>query len=283
MRFSIVTPSYRNSDWLRLCAASVADQEGVEFEHIVQDSCSDDGTQDWLPHDSRVKAFIEKDTGMYDAVNRGFRRASGDVLAYLNCDEQYLPGALRAVHDYFERHPDIDVVLPDTVIVNPDGSYVCHRYSLVPTRNAMWVRFNVLSCSLFIRRRVLDDYKLYFDTKWRALGDFFWVNEAVRRGVRFGTLRCFASVFTETGANMALTANALRESRAKRDMTAPWIRKFGSAILLHHRLRMLMSGVHFQKPFSYSLFTIGNTEHRVSHHVERPTALWKNRFNLVIP
>src|SRR5208282_2311123 len=101
MKFSIVTPSFRNSRWLKLCIASVADQQGVEVEHIVQDSCSDDGTQDWLPQDRRVRAFIEKDSGMYDAINRGYRRAQGDILAHLNCDEQYLPGALRAVGDYF--------------------------------------------------------------------------------------------------------------------------------------------------------------------------------------
>jgi len=75
VKFPIITPSFRNSRWLKLCIASVADQQGVEFEHIVQDSCSDDGTQDWLPRDSRVKAFIEKDGGMYDAVNRGKRSA----------------------------------------------------------------------------------------------------------------------------------------------------------------------------------------------------------------
>jgi glycosyltransferase involved in cell wall biosynthesis len=102
MNFSIITPSFRNSAWLKLCIASVADQQGVELEHIVQDSCSDDGTGDWLPNDPRVKAFIEKDAGMYDAVNRGYRRATGDILAYLNCDEQYLPGALAAVKSFFE-------------------------------------------------------------------------------------------------------------------------------------------------------------------------------------
>ena len=47
----------------KLYIASVADQQGVTFEHIVQDACSDDGTQDWLPGDTRVKAFIEKDQG----------------------------------------------------------------------------------------------------------------------------------------------------------------------------------------------------------------------------
>ena len=61
MDFSIITPSYRSSQWLRLCVASVADQEGVTHEHIVQDAGSDDGTQDWLSQDKRVKAFIEKD------------------------------------------------------------------------------------------------------------------------------------------------------------------------------------------------------------------------------
>lgn len=77
MRFSIITPSYRSGRWLKLCIPSVADQEGVDFEHIVQDSCSDDETREWLPGDPRVTAVIEKDSGMYDAVNRGFRRATG--------------------------------------------------------------------------------------------------------------------------------------------------------------------------------------------------------------
>src|SRR5437773_84848 len=107
MKCSIVTPSFRNSAWLRLCVASVADQQGVEVEHIVQDAGSDDGTLDWLPTDPRVRAFVEKDSGMYDAINRGLRRASGDILGYLNCDEQYLPGALRAVKDFFEKNPGI--------------------------------------------------------------------------------------------------------------------------------------------------------------------------------
>ena len=83
MKFSIVTLSFRNSDWLRFCIASVADQQGVEHEHIVQDFCSAVGTQDWLPLDTRVKALIEKDQGMYDAVNRGFRRATGYSSAEL--------------------------------------------------------------------------------------------------------------------------------------------------------------------------------------------------------
>src|SRR5947209_19202515 len=95
LRFSIITPSFQGRQWLPLCIASVADQQGVEVEHIVQDSCSGDGTEDLLRNYPNVRPYVEKDEGMYDAVNRGFDRDAGDILAYMNCDEQYLPGALK--------------------------------------------------------------------------------------------------------------------------------------------------------------------------------------------
>ncbi len=277
MNFSIVTPSFRNSDWLRLCIASVADQQGASFEHIVQDSCSDDGTQDWLPNDRRVRAFIEKDKGMYDAVNRGYRRAQGDILAYLNCDEQYFPGALAAVSDYFAAHPRIDVVLTDTVVVGAEGEFICQRRSMVPLKHHIWVRFNALTCSIFIRRRVLEDFGLYFDTRWRDLGDLFWLMELVNRGVRMGVLRRFTSAFTETGENMNLKPNAFREREEKARMVPVWVNRLEPAIVGYHRFRMLAGGDYFQRPFDYSLYTKASPAQRVLHHVGRPTARWPGR------
>src|SRR5947207_15737324 len=123
MNLSIVTPSFRNSEWLKLCIASVADQEGAAIEHIVHDSVSDDGTLEWLPQDKRVKAFVEKDSGMYDAINRGLARASGEIVAYLNCDEQYLPGTLKAVATFFDEHPRVDAVVADTIVTDTKGDY----------------------------------------------------------------------------------------------------------------------------------------------------------------
>lgn len=278
MNFSITTPSFRNSKWLKLCIASVADQQGATFEHIVQDSCSDDGTLDWLPQDNRVQAFIEKDKGMYDAVNRGFKRSQGEILAYLNCDEQYLPGALKKVYDYFQAHPKLDVVLSDTIIVDDNGDYFCHRPSLTPLKHHLWVRFSVLTCAVFVRRRVVADCGLYFDTKWRDLGDMFWLRELVNRGMRMGVLRQFTSVFTETGENMNLKPNALREKEEKVRMTPGWVKRASPAIILYHRLRMLASGAYFQKPFDYSLYTLASPARRVSYPVAKPTALWRGRY-----
>ena len=128
---------------------SVADQ-GVELEHIVQDSVSDDGTMDWLPQDARVKAYIEKDRGMYDAVNRGMRKAKGEIIAYMNCDEQYLPGALKAVWEFFVKHPRVEVVFADTVVVNEDGSSTVFAKCISRGKATRgWIRFARLPAALF--------------------------------------------------------------------------------------------------------------------------------------
>ena len=280
MKFTIITPSFRNSGWLKLCIPSVADQSDVEIEHIVQDSCSDDDTKDWLPKDPRVKAFIEKDSGMYDAVNRGFRRAQGDVLAYLNCDEQYLPGALKAVGDFFTAHPQVEAVFTDSIVVDPDGNYICHRPSLVPRKHSMWVRFPVLTCGVFIRRSVVTERGIFFDTKWRDLGDYWWIREMVLRGVRMAVLPELTSVFTDTGENMNLKPNALRERAEKWQMAPAWIRTLQLFWVFQHRARLaLRTGVR-KSPFDYSIYTRKSPERRVSIHADRPTTFWKGRLTL---
>jgi glycosyltransferase involved in cell wall biosynthesis len=278
MKFSIVTPSFRNSPWLKLCIASVADQQGVEFEHIVQDSCSDDGTQDWLPNDSRVKAFIEKDSGMYDAVNRGYRRATGNILAYLNCDEQYLPGALKAVHDFFEAHPKVEVALAHSLVTDAQGNYVCHRHQMVPHPQGVWFRFPILTCAIFIRRKVIFDRGIFFDTKWRDLGDYHWVHALMKNKVPMAVCDSLTSVFADTGENMNLKPNAIREKNETAAMIPAWVRPLKPLWILQHRLRRLGAGHFNLKPMSYQIYTLQSQNKRVTIDVPKPTAVWWNRL-----
>lgn len=280
MKFSIVTPSFRNSDWLKLCIPSVADQSEVEVEHIVQDSCSDDDTKNWLPQDTRVKAFIEKDSGMYDAVNRGFRRAQGEILAYINCDEQYLPGALKTVGDFFVANPQVEAVFTDSIVIDPDGNYICHRPSLLPGKNSMWVRFPVLTCGIFIRRSVITERGIIFDTRWRDLGDYWWVRELVLRGVRMAVLPELTSVFTDTGENMNLKPNARREAAEKWKMAPMWIRLLLFYWVFQYRLRLALRAGVRKNPFDYSIYTRKSPTRRVTFRAERPTTLWKGRLTL---
>ena len=278
MKFSIVTPSFRNSEWLKLCIASVADQQGVELEHIVQDACSDDGTQNWLPHDSRVKAFIEKDGGMYDAINRGYRRATGDILAYLNCDEQYLPGALAAVAKFFEENPKVEVLLAGIVITDGDGKYICHRHAMVPSLNQIWFRFPLLSSSVFLRRNVIHERGLVFDTRWRDVGDFHWTLALLKNKVPLAARDLFISTFADTGENMNLKPNALREKTETARMIPPLVRALKPLWILSYRLQRLARGHFNLKPTSYAIYTKAGPGRRVTIDVPKPTPIWWNRI-----
>ena len=274
MQFSIITPSFRSSEWLKLCVPSVADQ-AVQLEHIVQDSVSDDGTLDWLPHDPRVKACIEKDRGMYDAVNRGFRKATGEILAYLNCDEQYLPGALPAVWDFFQRHPEVEIVFADTIVVNEDGSFNCFRKVQIPDPyHTMLYQLCTLTCATFLRRKVIEERGHFYDPEYRDLGDMEWVLAAREKKIPMTVLRQYTSVFTETGENMNLRPNAMREREIFRNRVPSLARKLSIFPLLKYRLKRLLLGGYRQKPFDYSIYTKASPSQRVTFHVDRPKAYW---------
>jgi glycosyltransferase involved in cell wall biosynthesis len=269
VRFSIVTPSYRNSNWLKLCIASVVDQQ-VEVEHIVQDAGSDDGTLDWLPGDERVKAFVEKDQGMYDAINRGLRRATGEILGYLNCDEQYLPGALAAVEKFFAGHPQVDLLFGDVVMVDSAGEYLSHRKVQVPLKHHTWTcHLSTLSCATFFRRRIVEE-GFMFDSRLRDVGDGEWMVRLLQRRVKMAALGQFTSVFTRTGANMSAGPNARREKLELRRSAPVWAQKGRLLLILHHRLRRLAGGMYSQKPFSFEVFTLPSPQQRQLRQVTRP-------------
>lgn len=277
---SIITPSFRGGRWLPLCIASVADQ-GVSLEHIVQDAGSDDGTLDWLTHDHRVKAFVENDRGMYDAVNRGYRRARADILAYLNCDEQYLPDALPRVLAHFRKHPEVDIVFGDCLVVDVQGNYLCERRSLPPQLLHTWTASNLafLTAATFLRRRVLEQHQLWFDPEYRDAGDQDWALRVVQSGVKIAVLPEFLSVFTETGANMNLGENASRERRAFHTAAPVWARLLSPLALLHHRLRRWQAGHYQCRPHDYAIYTQASPQIRQRFHVAHPTFRW-NRVPL---
>ena len=278
MRFSIITPSFRNSEWLKLCISSVADQQ-VELEHIVQDAVSDDGTLDWLPADTRVKAFIEKDRGMYDAVNRGLRKAKGEILAYINCDEQYLPGALQAVDRFFEANPEVEICFADAIVVDRAGEFICFRKVHLPYEyQTILTALCTLTCSTFFRRSVLDRHQNFFPDEFREQGDAAWVVNAIRKGISMKVFRRYTSIFTETGHNIGLMPNSVREREMFRALAPAWARKAQFLIYKSYQVRRFLQGGLFQKPFDYSIYTKTSPEQRQTFHVAKPTPFWNRQF-----
>lgn len=259
MSFSIITPSFRQLEWLKLCAASVADQAGVQVEHIVQDAGGDPLVEAWAREQPGLRIFVEPDSGMYDAVNRGLRRAQGDICAYLNCDEQYLPGALAAVARLFETRPEVEVVFGDAVLVDQQGRAVSYRRMVLPGRmHTELLHLSTLTCATFFRRSLLDR-GFYFDDQWRTLADALWVSRLLRAGVKMAVLPEPVAAFTFTGNNLGTSAEAVAEGNRLRKERG-WapslrVRLLSGALAVHHRLRKLRAGAYRRRSLEVGLFT----------------------------
>jgi glycosyltransferase involved in cell wall biosynthesis len=253
---SIITPSFNQIEWLRLAVASVADQEGVDYEHIIQDGGTDELTQvlqsefPHLLHQKQLEVFVEKDAGMYDAVNRGLSRARGDICAYLNCDEQYLPGALSHVVSFFQRNPEMDVLLAGSVVVDGNGRYICSRPALKPSlRHLEAGQMYNLTCSIFFHARLVRERKLFFDPSLRIIGDLDWLRRVVETGGRIATSDFLTSAFSDLGTNLALSAGAAAEAARTRTSNSPWRKLSSAALVASHRASRLLAGHYSLRPF----------------------------------
>jgi glycosyltransferase involved in cell wall biosynthesis len=149
MKFSIVTPSYNQAEFLPFCLGSVVGQvsvagevqhggshlprvtgqEPVELEYLVLDGGSRDPSAEIIRHwASRLRYWCsEPDGGQSRAINKGFRLASGDIVAWLNSDDVYLPGAFDAVARTFRQHPEAVCVYGDYIKIDAEGRTVALR------------------------------------------------------------------------------------------------------------------------------------------------------------
>jgi hypothetical protein len=281
LKFSIVTPSFRQAAWLRLCAASVADQQGagIAVEHIVQDSLSGPEVAEAVRPFPGVRFFSEKDQGMYDAINRGWDKADGDILAWLNCDEQYLPGALEMVAEYFRTHPETEILFADAIVVDPDCAYVCSREVLTPHVYHSWTcHLQTFSSSMFLRRGLFRERGFRLDSTWKDLGDVVFIMALLRAGVRMASLGRFASTFVDSGENMNLGAQAQKERLAFRAQAPAWVRFLTPVWKLLHRLRRWSHGHYRPGPFAYDIYTPSSPDRRVHMEVPQPTFYWSARM-----
>ncbi len=108
MKISIITPSYNQAHFIERTIESILGQKYPDLEYIVMDGKSSDGTVDILKkYSDHIIWKSEKDSGQSEAINKGLRMATGDIVAFLNSDDTYEPGALQKVADFFKNNPDI--------------------------------------------------------------------------------------------------------------------------------------------------------------------------------
>lgn len=131
---SIVTPSFNQAQYLESTIQSVVEQDYPNIEYIVVDGGSTDGTLEIIKrYEEQLAQWIsEPDLGQADAINKGFGMAQGEVLAWLNSDDTYLPGAVSGAVTYLNERPEIGMVYGNAYYVDAEGRRVA-RYPAGPT------------------------------------------------------------------------------------------------------------------------------------------------------
>ncbi|MCX7869801.1 MAG: glycosyltransferase, partial [Terrimicrobiaceae bacterium] len=230
--------------------------------HLLHDGGSSDGSAELLRELPGLRTSFGPDEGMYDAINRCWLRAQGDILAYLNCDEQYLPGVLARVAVLFERHPRVDIIFGDAILLDASGRPVAWRRVLTPSRaHTRCAHLATMSCSMFFRRRLLAQ-GLFFDTRWKAIGDAEWVHRALGLGARTLAPGIALAAFALTGANLGASPAALEEAARWKAGAPGWQQKLTPALRLAHWLRKALHGAYFPRRFDSALYSPQNPARR---------------------
>jgi glycosyltransferase involved in cell wall biosynthesis len=123
---SIVTPSFNQAEFLLDTIDSVLNQDYANVEYIIVDGGSTDGSVAVIEQFAEHLAWwvSEKDHGQTDAINKGFEHAKGQILAWINSDDTYEPGAIAAAVEYLLKHPDVGMVYSNANYINEQGRVI---------------------------------------------------------------------------------------------------------------------------------------------------------------
>ncbi|MEI6437339.1 MAG: glycosyltransferase family 2 protein [Candidatus Omnitrophota bacterium] len=202
---SIITPSFQQGQYIRRTLESVLERQDYPFvEHIVVDGLSTDGTLEILKEyqsrfPEKMRYLYEKDYGQADAINKGFKRLTGDIVGWINSDDYYEDNIFAYIVDFFERHADVDMIYGRCNLVNATGQFigtfeddygfkVCgiNKHSVFSYDILMNVYSGLIpQQTVFFRRRVFEKVG-YLDDSYNLTMDYeFWL-----RIGRQGTIVC---------------------------------------------------------------------------------------------
>ncbi|NMB53751.1 MAG: glycosyltransferase [Leptolinea sp.] len=210
---TVVTPSFNQAAYLERTICSVLEQDYPNLEYIIVDGASTDGSLEIIQkYSSRLSAWIsEPDMGQTDAINKGFARAGGQILAWLNSDDTYNPGAIREAVQFLTDHPDVGLVYSDANFIDArdevigtfpaaqtDRTRMLRGYVHIPQQTTffradlwkkvgpldptfyfamdydLWVRLSALTPLVYFPRRIWANFRLHEDGKTVASDERCW-------------------------------------------------------------------------------------------------------------
>jgi len=186
-KISVITPSFNSAGTIGQTIESVLAQDYKNWEHIVMDGGSKDGTVELLQKYSHLIWSSEKDEGHYHAMNKGIARATGDVIVILNSDDWLRPGALRAVAEAFRAHPDWDALFGDVVFVDGQGRRIYQRKeAMYDYRVLLYAVDYICHQALFVRKPTYDRLGGYRHKEFLNSADYEFKLRLGSKGCRVG-------------------------------------------------------------------------------------------------
>jgi ADP-heptose:LPS heptosyltransferase/GT2 family glycosyltransferase len=255
-RISVITPSYQQAVFIEETILSVLAQDYGNFEHIIVDGGSSDGTIDILKRYPHLKWVSEPDLGQTHAINKGILMSTGDIIAYLNADDVYRPGAFQQVAGFFKQHPEARIVTGDCDYID-EHSHITGRLRAKYERFEDLVRYwgwdrwyCIPQQSTFWRRDVLAETGL-LDTRLNMVMDYdMWLRAAERMPIHTlpVTLAAFrlAGDTKTTSRTHEMYLEELAVSR-RRWPLLPWRRRLAVKFQAHRHVagKLLDSSEHY--------------------------------------
>ncbi len=175
-RITVVTPSFNQSRYLEKTILSVLNQNYPNLEYIIIDGGSTDGSIDIIRQYERYLAYwvSERDEGQVDALNKGFKRGTGDLFAWQNSDDLYMPGAFLKVAERFSQKPEADVFFGNFWIVDSDDNLIRDiRFTPFSFRCSLMEGIGISNQAAFWRRELFEEFG-YLDPSLEFAMDLDW-------------------------------------------------------------------------------------------------------------
>lgn len=209
MKISVVTISFNQAHYLEACLNSVAQQDGP-WEHIIVDPGSTDGSRDIIERHRRQfsHVILEPDKGPADGLNKGFAKATGDILYYLNSDDIVLPGAFASSRDFLARRTDVDVVAGHGDVIDETGRRLRRVFSDPVSRHRLAHSGGItIQPSTFMRRAAYEKVG-GFNIENRSSWDGELIVDLFLSGSKFAVCNEYWSGYRVHGESITATGKA---------------------------------------------------------------------------
>jgi glycosyltransferase involved in cell wall biosynthesis len=220
--FSVITVTYNASQWIERTIESVVLQSYPNIEYIVIDGNSTDGTVEIIMNyelrimnygsgNVQMKWISETDKGLYDAMNKGLKLASGDYVWFINAgDELYSDNTIQEIVNMIDTENLPDIIYGETKIVDEYGNSLAMRRLKAPEK-LTWKSFNMgmLVChqSFIVKREITELY----DMKYRFTADYDWCIRCMKKAKTIYNIQLILSRFLEAGISAANRKESLKE------------------------------------------------------------------------